>query len=128
MLDEGRPKLYGLDDVDASKRVYVTEGPFDSMFVDNCIAMAGSDAHVPFDIDNVVYIFDNEPRNKAIVDKMDRVINQGYKVVVWPTCDDKDINDMIVGGMSKADLHMIIDMNTASGLEAKMRMSVWKRV
>ena len=129
MLDEGRPKLYGLDDVDASKRVYVTEGPFDSMFVDNCIAMAGSDAHVPFDIDNVVYIFDNEPRNKAIVDKMDRVINQGYNIVVWSfDSGEKDINEMIVGGMKKADLQMIIDMNTCSGLEAKMKMSVWKRV
>ena len=29
MLDESRSKLFGLDDVDSSKRVYVTEGPFD---------------------------------------------------------------------------------------------------
>lgn len=126
MLDETRPKLFGLDEIDSSKRVHVVEGPFDSMFVDNCIAMAGSDAHVPFD--DVVYIYDNEPRNKAIVDKMEKMINSGHKIVVWPTLGEKDINDMIVGGMSKAQLHLIIDRNTVSGLEAKMRLSVWKRV
>lgn len=129
MVDEDRPKLYGLDDLSFSKRVYVCEGPFDSMFVDNCIAMAGSDAHIPSDIDNVVYIFDNEPRNKAIVDKMERSINQGYNIVVWPNkIEYKDMNDMIMSGYSKADLKLIIDQNTCSGLEAKMRMSVWKKV
>ena len=54
------------DDVDSSKRVYVTEGPFDSMFVFNSVAMAGSDANVPFD--NAVMIYDNEPRSKEIID------------------------------------------------------------
>lgn len=127
MLDESRPKLYGLDDVNSSKSVYVVEGPIDSMFVNNCIAMAGSDVRLPYK--NVVMIYDNEPRSREIVKKIEKSIDMGRKVVVWPSkIQYKDINDMIMNGYSKADIDLILSENTHEGLSAKMALSVWKKV
>lgn len=127
MLDESRPKLYGLDDVNPSKVVYVLEGPIDSMFVNNSVAMAGSDVTLPFN--NVVMIYDNEPRSKEIVKKIQKNINMKRKVVIWPPkIKYKDVNDMIMNGYSKADIDLIISQNTHEGLSANMALSVWKKV
>lgn len=127
MLDESRSKLYGLDDVDSGKTVYVVEGPFDSMFVSNAVAMAGSDVTVPFK--DVVMVYDNEPRNKEIVKKMEKSVDQGRKIVVWPSkINHKDINDMVIAGMRCADIRLIIQNNTFSDLSAKMALNVWKRI
>lgn len=128
MLDETRPKLFGLDDVDMSKTVYVTEGPIDSMFIDNCIAMCGSDVTLPMVPEKTVMIYDNEPRNKQIVDKMQKSLDIGRKIVIWPSkVKEKDINDMVMTGTSKADLSLIISQNTFSGLSGKMALSVWSK-
>ena len=127
MLDERKPKIYGLDTIDDSKTVYVVEGPIDSMFVGNCVAMAGSDTNLDFD--DVVMVYDNEPRNAEIIKKIEKSIDMGRKVVVWPSkIHEKDINDMIMTGMSRADLKLIIDQNTHKGLSAKMALSVWRKV
>ena len=127
MLDESRSKLYGLDDVDSGKTVYVVEGPFDSMFVSNAVAMAGSDVTVPFK--DVVMVYDNEPRNAEIVKKMEKSVNQGRKIVVWPSkISHKDINDMVIAGLRCADIRLIIQNNTFSDLSAKMALNVWKRI
>ena len=127
MLDESKSKLYGLDELDSGKTVYVVEGPFDSMFVSNAVAMAGSDVTVPFK--DVVMVYDNEPRNKEIVKKMEKSIDQGRKIVVWPSkINHKDVNDMVIAGMRCADIRLIIQNNTFSDLSAKMALNVWKRI
>ena len=127
MLDESKSKLYGLDELDFGKTVYVVEGPFDSMFVSNAVAMAGSDVTVPFK--DVVMVYDNEPRNKEIVKKMEKSIDQGRKIVVWPSkINHKDVNDMVIAGMRCADIRLIIQNNTFSDLSAKMALNVWKRI
>ena len=46
MLDEDEPKIYGLDKIDTSDPVYITEGPFDSTFIRNTSAMCGGDCDV----------------------------------------------------------------------------------
>jgi hypothetical protein len=126
MLDESKPKVFGLDSVDVGKTVYITEGPLDSCFVNNCIAMAGSDIQIKFD--DVVMIYDNEPRSIQIVKKMQKAINKQNKIVVWPTnLVYKDINDMIISGYSEADIELLIDQNTYSDLQADMALVNWKR-
>ena len=42
MLDDDAPKIYGLDNIRTDAPVYVTEGPFDSTFIRNSIAMCGA--------------------------------------------------------------------------------------
>jgi len=130
LLDENRDKVFGLENVDSSKKVYVVEGPIDSLFVENCIAMAGSDSSFVnrLDKNNVVYIYDNEPRNKEIVSRIDKAIDSGYNVVIWPEeIKVKDINDMIMMGLSQIEIQSIIDNNTFSGLSARMKLNTWKR-
>lgn len=130
MLDEEMPKIFGLDSVNFRKKYYVVEGPIDSLFLNNCVAMAGADGNASGleSTENAVFVFDNEPRNKEIVSRMEKCIERGYKVCIWPSnILDKDINDMILSGVSSVDLQLVIDINTYSGLEAKLKLSYWRK-
>ena len=119
-------KIFGLDRVDKSKHVYVVEGPLDSLFLDNCIAIAGSD--VPSMDYDFTIIFDNEPRNKEICKQMEKTLNQGRRVVIWPdSMMHKDINDMIIAGYIKEQIQEIITDNTFSGAAAKLRFTTWRK-
>ena len=127
MLDDDAPKIYGLDNIRRDAPVYITEGPFDSTFIRNAIAMCGADADVSrWGISNPVYIYDNEPRNREITNRIAKTIDAGYSVVIWPeSIDDKDINDMVMSGL---DVQSVIESNTYSGLEAKLKFTTWKKI
>lgn len=127
MLDEQHPKVFGLDRVDPTQRVYVTEGPFDSFFVTNSIAMCGSDVTLDqFKFNDVVYVLDNEPRNKQIVDRYEKHIANGHSIVIWPsTMKEKDINDMVMSGHQ---VQSVVECNAHSGLEALVKFNAWKKV
>ena len=127
MLTDDAPKIYGLDKVEKNKNVYITEGPFDSTFISNSIALCGSDGDVDkWGISNPVWIYDNEPRNREILSRISRVIEMGQKVVIWPsTIKEKDINDMVLSGL---DVQSVIESNTYSGLEAKLKFTTWKKI
>ena len=127
MINDDAPKIYGLDEVQTDQTVYVTEGPFDSTFIRNSIAMCGADADVSrWGISDPVWIYDNEPRNREIVSRIERTINNGGRVVIWPShIDDKDINDMVLSGL---DVQSMIESNTYSGLEAKLKFTTWKKI
>lgn len=134
MLDESKPKIFGLDAVDTSQRFYVLEGPIDSMFLQNAVAMAGADMSSIFGDDpnvkqNGILVFDNEPRNIDIVKRIDSSIDHGYNVCFWPSeILQKDVNDMVLAGRKPADVQLIIDVNTFSGLAAKLKLASWKKV
>jgi transcription elongation factor Elf1 len=128
ILDESIPKVYGLDEVSTDETIYVTEGPFDSTFVQNAIAMCGSD--ILLDSlnlgDDIVYVLDNEPRNKEICNRISKLIDGGKKVVIWPkSVQQKDINDMVLAGLSVMD---VLKSNTYKALEAKIKFNEWKKV
>tara|TARA_R100000406_G_scaffold91877_1_gene80171 strand:+ start:1433 stop:2422 length:990 start_codon:yes stop_codon:yes gene_type:complete len=126
MLDEDELKVYGLDSIDKEKPVYVTEGPFDSTFLRNAIAMCGSDVDLSTLDYQFIYVYDNEPRNKQIVDRISNQIDSGNSIVIWPSnIRDKDINDMILSGHNVKD---VVESNTYQGLEAKLKFTVWKKV
>ena len=123
---------YGMWRANPKKRVYVVEGPIDSMFVPNTVAMVGASAidQVPsrFVNTDMVYALDNEPRNPQIVSFNNKLIDQGKTVCIWPNkLTYKDINDMIYR-MSSNEIKKMIDNNSVSGLEAKMKLNEWRRV
>jgi hypothetical protein len=127
ILNEEYPKVYGLDRVNTEQTVYVTEGPFDSTFVQNAIAMCGSDISINgLDLgDDIVYVLDNEPRNVEICEKISKLIDRGEKVIIWPKAIcEKDINDMVISGHS---IMNVLKSNTYKGLEAKLKFTEWKR-
>jgi transcription elongation factor Elf1 len=127
MLDDDAPKIYGLDEIEKSKTVYITEGPFDSTFIRNAIALCGADGDIgKWGIDNCVWIYDNEPRNAEIHRRIEQCISRGDKVVIWPSnIKEKDINDMTLSGL---DVQSVIELNTYSGLEAKLKFTNWKKI
>jgi transcription elongation factor Elf1 len=127
MLNDDAPKIYGLDNIRKDAPVYITEGPFDSTFIRNSIAMCGADADVDrWGVSNPVWIYDNEPRNREITNRISKTIDSGQSVVIWPNgIDDKDINDMVMSGL---DVQSVIELNTYSGLEAKLKFNTWKKI
>jgi hypothetical protein len=93
--------------------------------------MAGSDARLDAiqDRDKLVIVYDNEPRSKDIVKKIERAIDTNYKVCIWPdNVEHKDINEMVLGGSTPSEVQYMIDQNTYSGLAAKMRLQQWKKI
>ena len=124
---ENAPKIFGLNTWDESKTTYIVEGPIDSLFVDNSLAMAGADLSTyckMFENKDVVFIYDNEKRNKEIVKKMSQIIDRNYKIVIWPRhIVQKDINDMFSKGVNIME---IIHKNTYQGLTAKTKLMEYK--
>ena len=126
MLDDNKPKIYGLDKINSEETVYVTEGPFDSQFLGNAIAMCGSDVDLSgFDY-RFVYVFDNEPRSREICTKVAKAIQAGNSVVIYPKqIREKDLNDMVLAGH---EVQSMVESNTYHGLEANLKFTQWKQV
>jgi len=127
MINEDQNKIFGLDEIDYSKTAYCVEGPFDSLFLPNSCAMAGSDINT---LDkSFVIVLDNEPRNAEIVKKYHKYIERGYKICIWPSNNStKDINDLILSGMSVSEIVKLIDSNTYSGINAKIKYNKWRKL
>jgi len=128
-VDESQPLVYNLDKIDITRDVYVTEGPIDSLFLDNAVAAGSSDLNsVTQSIPKhkLILVFDNEPRNAEIVKLIGRAVDDGYKMVIWPdNIREKDINEMVLNGLAVRD---IINQNTFDGLELKLQFTKWKKV
>ena len=127
MINEEAPKIYGYDTIDKKSPVYVVEGPFDSTFLDNSVALCGSDGDlVCLQGSSLVFVYDNEPRNREIVTRIEGCIDRGDRVVIWPTgIRQKDINEMVLAGLNICD---IIEENIYLGLEAKLKLTTWKKI
>ena len=127
------PLIFNENKVDKTKTVYVTEGPIDSLFLPNSIAVGGSDFKKIDESykESAIIIYDNEPRNTEIIKKLEEVIDLGFTVCIW---NDKrvkglkDINDMIQSGLTSEDVIEIIDSNSFTGLSAKLKLQEYKKV
>lgn len=123
-------KVFGLDQVNFDDHVYVVEGPLDSLFLPNCLAMAGADLNTEMlDKNKTTIIFDNEPRNQEILKRMRKYIDSGFTVCIWPSSvKHKDINDMILSGMNINNLLDIINENSYKELNAQLRFAMWSKI
>ncbi len=127
MLDENKPKIFGLDKIDETKPIYITEGPFDSTLLENSVAMAGSDIDPrTFGWSDYIWVYDNEPRNREIVNRISKSIDRGDKVVIWPNhIQQKDVNDMT---LARHDVNSLVQLNTYKNIEAQIKFTEWKKV
>lgn len=125
-------KLYGLEKVDFTKKIYVVEGPLDSLFLDNSLATMDSSLESIYSIigdHDYVFVYDNEPRQKEVVKMMNKSVVKGHNVCIWPSwMQEKDINDMVLAGNPPSTLQHIIDVHTYSGLRAKLEFEKWSKV
>lgn len=130
-VGENVEKIYGLDRVDYSKRIYVVEGPIDSLFLPNAIAVSGASFDTPTIrqlLTNATIVMDNEPRNKDIAKQLAKYIKLGYNVCMYPdTVEEKDINDMVKAGRSPEEILDLINTNTFSGMEAELKFAQWRK-
>jgi hypothetical protein len=134
-FNENFPKVYGLEDFNPNYKTYLVEGPIDSLFLPNALAMAGAD--VPLDelvrvanLDKAktVKVYDNEKHNKQIVQRMQKAIDDSQSVCIWPSnFKYKDINEAILGGVAKEQIKNIIDDNTYHGLRADLELKSWQK-
>lgn len=128
-VSEDSPKIFGLERLVQTKPIFVVEGPFDSLFLPNSIAMMDSDLLRVTRVlgKNLDYVFvpDAEPRNKQINAGIRRIIELDYKVVIWPAGIPKDVNDMVLSGIDPVTL---ANQRTFDGLRASLEFSQWSKV
>lgn len=131
-VDRKQEKIFGLERANKKKTIYVTEGPLDSLFIPNAIATAdsnlGAAANI-FDKNTLVLVPDNEPRNKNIVENVAKYILAGFSVCLFPeSIPGKDINEMILSGLTKEEILGIINEYTYKDLRAKLEFIRWKKI
>ncbi len=124
LLDDEQQKIFGLDRINYDETVYVCEGPFDSLLLKNAVAMAGADLSDDLSLgSDIVYVLDNEPRNKEINSRVQKHIDNKKSVVIWPKdIKEKDINDMVLAGHN---VQSIVESNTYQGLTATLKFKDW---
>lgn len=132
-VDDDSSKVFGVETIDSSKVVMITEGPIDSLFLDNAISITGGSlslAEVPF-AHNRIWVLDNEPRSVDTIERMNKLIDSGETVCFWDKApwQNKDINDMVViGGANPLDIIQYIKDNSFRGLKAKLRMKQFRKI
>jgi hypothetical protein len=126
-VKDDAPLVFGINDIDKSKLVYVVEGPIDSLFLPNAIAVGGTSMGKTgfLGLRDKVVIFDNQPRNPDVCRIMAKSIREGNKVVVWSErITAKDINEMHEQGI---DYMSQIKARTFQGLQAQLEFDSWKK-
>jgi transcription elongation factor Elf1 len=129
IMFEEVPKIFGLDTVNFQEKYYVVEGALDSMFLSNAVAMAGADGNTNAldHVGNAVFVFDAEPRNKEIHKRMEKIIDAGHQIIIWPNdIEGKDINEMVLSGKISC-VESLMRTITYKGLEAKLKFQQWRR-
>jgi hypothetical protein len=124
--------IFGIDTVNRNKKIYAVEGPLDSLFLPNSIAVGGvafaklSETDLPKE--RLIIVLDNQPRNKEVCKQYKRYIDGGFNICIWPqTIQEKDINDMVIALGDSDKVKKIIDKNTFQSLEAELKFVSWKR-
>lgn len=131
-IKEDSTLIFGTENLDKTKHIYVVEGPLDSLFLPNAIAVVGTGfkklSTLSYSKENMTVIVDNQPRNKEVCKVIETLIDDDYNVVIWPQyLKEKDINDMVSSGKSQKSLLKLIQENTHKGLEAKAKFVAWRR-
>lgn len=149
LLDDGTPKylsksnseksVFGVDNVhDLHHSIYIFEGPIDSFFVDNGVAIAGiqesSITSLSESQDKIlqqfctlrrVWVLDNQLTDNTSRIKTKQLATNNEHVFVWPkSCSQfKDFNDMCVHYKLDCISPKFIDDNTSTGPSAILKLS-----
>ncbi len=134
LVDPQAVKIYGLETLDINRNIRAFEGPLDAMFIDNAVATTGGRQdtllqQAGIGKDRTILIYDNEPRNIDTIKKMQKGLDDGWTVCIWP--DDMavgDVNEFIKSGYTAQQLTDIIDQHAFSGLMGLAMLSHWRKV
>lgn len=132
-LDPEIELIYGLDRLNTAKTIYCLEGPIDSMFVPNSIAVGGASYSGDFFNKykhNIVIVPDNDwKRNKDVANQIEKMAKNGFKVALLPdTWTAKDINKAVQdGGYTSEEIVKIIDQSVKQGPELLLDIALRRR-
>lgn len=125
-------KIYGVERVKDGD-VWVMEGPIDSMFIPNAIAITGGQLDldvVPFK-DRRVWVLDSESRHPDTIKRLKKLVDAGERVMFWDNVPwkSKDVNDMVrKDGATPEEILAYMQNNISQGLMAKMRLSKYSKI
>lgn len=134
IIDHNQPTFFNMDYVDFSKPIMVLEGQFDALLLPNALASCGGSIITELPLigpDKSAYtvVYDNEPRSRDTVEKMNKALRAGYKICVWPEeIKEKDVNEMYLSGISRDKIACTIEQNTFSGLRGYHALNAWKKI
>jgi hypothetical protein len=130
--------VYGIENVtDIHKYIYLFEGPIDSFFIENGVAIYGiqenstqslteyqRDILSKYYYMNTVWVLDNQHIDTASREKTKLLLDRGENVFIWPRSLSKfkDFNEMCMKyNLDEID-HKFIESRTFSGSDAKMQL------
>ena len=127
----GDKPLFGLNNVQNDvPYMFVFEGPIDSMFVQNGVATASLASNegqtsllrnmIGFDL---IYVYDNDKKNKEVTQKIESSIKAGKRVFIWPKEMKafKDMNEIACHLKIDEIPWKFIESNSVSGPEALIK-------
>jgi hypothetical protein len=118
--------------------IFITEGPLDSTFIKNGVALAGitengSDTFTEkqknqmllFPLHEHIFVLDNQWNDSTSKRKSKDLIEAGKKVFIWPKeyYKFKDINDVCVNYKLKEFPYKFLLKNSHTGMVGKMKLS-----
>jgi len=130
----GEKELFGLNNIEPEiPYVFIFEGPIDSMFVKNGVAMASlaPTGHQVQQLSNLfgyeqIWVFDNDKNNKQTATKITKYISEGKKIFIWPKefLKFKDFNEICCNLELDEIPWKFIVKNSASGQEAMLKQKL----
>jgi len=124
--------IWGLNLIDKTRPIICCEGIFDALFLDNSLAMLTSVKILRgYENSRVIYLLDNEPRNKEIVKIAENHANAGRTISILPEKYleyGKDINDFVKKGIDVQQIQKDILLYSYSGPRAILEIHKWKKV
>lgn len=143
-LNPDYQKVYGLHLLDRTQeKVYVLEGPIDSMFVPNSLAVMDAnltkiESIIDIPKEKLILVFDNEPRSENIVRSVNTAIQKGFSVVIFSEGSNgsfKDINDLVkLQNLGTSEVLHLLEKNTYANdttsrkFITQLEFNKWKKV
>ena len=124
------PIYFGLNTASTDKMLTLVEGPFDSTFIDNCVACTTlpnvKDAEYMHQLGytNIRFAYDADYTSNPQVRKaMQQTIKAGYSVIVYDgKFKHKDINDAVVAGFT--NINAYFNSRAFNGPRAMLEMTL----
>lgn len=127
-------RIYGMNNIDPDlEHIFIFEGPIDSMFTKNGIAICGTNLTEiqeqllrKYSLYQHIWVLDNQFMDKAGREKTLDLIEQGARVFIWPKelMQFKDLNDVCIKYQLDQISNKFIVDNSFAGLEAKTKLLI----
>ena len=124
--------LYGINNISSSlEYIFLFEGPIDSMFCQNGVAVCGltlssiqQEQLDKYRLFNKIWVLDNQLDNPDVLEKYSELIDKGETIFFWPKEFEsyKDSNEVCVATNKNYIPPKFYITNALSGMKAKLKL------